>query len=51
MLGVYNFLGQYSSQWNMVCAYILVSSAPVVLVYLMGQKYIIDGMVAGAVKG
>ncbi|MDO5423440.1 MAG: carbohydrate ABC transporter permease [Eubacteriales bacterium] len=51
VLGVYNFLGQYSSQWNMVCAYILVSSAPVVLVYLMGQKYIIDGMVAGAVKG
>lgn len=51
VLGVYNFLGQYNSQWNMVCAYILLSSLPVILVYLAGQKYIIDGMVAGAVKG
>ncbi|MDY3917749.1 MAG: carbohydrate ABC transporter permease [Candidatus Limivivens sp.] len=51
VLGVYNFMGQYNSQWNMVCAYILLSTLPAVLVYLMGQKYIIDGMVAGAVKG
>ena len=51
VLGVYNFLGQYNSQWNMVCAYILLSSLPVILVYLAGQKYIIDGMVAGAEKG
>ena len=50
-LGVYNFMGQYNSQWNMVCAYILLCTLPVVIVYLMGQKYIIDGMVAGAVKG
>ncbi len=51
VLGVYNFLGQYNSEWNMVCAYILLCSLPVIIVYLMGQKYIIDGMVAGAVKG
>ena len=51
VLGVYNFMGQYNSQWNMVCAYILLCILPVVIVYLMGQKYIIDGMVAGAVKG
>lgn len=51
VLGVYNFMGQYNSQWNMVCAYILLCTLPVVIVYLMGQKYIIDGMVAGAVKG
>lgn len=51
VLGVYNYLGQFSSQWNMVCAYILVCTVPVIIVYLIGQKYIIDGMVAGAVKG
>ena len=51
VLGVYDFMGQYNSQWNMVCAYILLCTLPVVIVYLMGQKYIIDGMVAGAVKG
>lgn len=51
VLGVYNYLGQFSSQWNMVCAYILLCTLPVIIVYLLGQKYIIDGMVAGAVKG
>lgn len=51
VLGVYNYLGQYSSQWNMVCAYILLCTLPVIIVYLLGQKYIINGMVAGAVKG
>lgn len=51
VLGVYNYLGQFNSQWNMVCAYILISTLPVIIVYLLGQKYIIDGMVAGAVKG
>ena len=51
VLGVYKFIGQFGSDWNIVCAYILLSSLPVILVYLMGQKYIISGMVAGAVKG
>lgn len=51
VLGIYGFMGKYSSQWNLVCAHILISSIPVVAVYLFGQKYIVDGMVAGAVKG
>lgn len=51
VLGVYGFIGKYSSQWNLVCAHILVSSLPVVVIYMFGQKYIVDGMVAGAVKG
>ena len=51
VMGVYGFMGKFSSQWNLVCAHILVSSVPVIVVYLSGQKYIVDGMVAGAVKG
>lgn len=51
VLGVYNFMGQFNSEWNMVCAYILVCTLPAVLIYILGQKYIVDGMVAGAVKG
>ena len=51
VLGVYNYLGQYNSQWNMVCAYIMLCTLPVIIVYLIGQKYIIEGMVAGAIKG
>lgn len=48
---VYNFYGTYTAQWNLVCVTILYAIAPIVVVYIMGQKYIISGMVSGAVKG
>lgn len=50
-LSVYNFYGQYSRSWNMVCADMVLVSIPVVIVYIFAQKYIIAGMTAGAVKG
>ncbi len=50
-LSVYNFFGMYYKDWNLVCADILLTSLPVVLVYILGQKYIVSGMVSGAVKG
>ncbi len=50
-LSVYNFFGMYFKDWNLVCADILLTSLPVLLVYLIGQKYIVSGMTAGAVKG
>ncbi len=50
-LSVYNFFGMYFKDWNLVCADILLTSLPVILVYLLGQKYIVSGMTAGAIKG
>lgn len=50
-LSVYNFFGMYFKDWNLVCADILLTSLPVLIVYLFGQKYIVSGMTAGAVKG
>jgi raffinose/stachyose/melibiose transport system permease protein len=50
-LSVYNFYGQYSRSWNLVCADMVMVSIPVVLVYIFAQRYIINGMIAGAVKG
>lgn len=50
-LSVYNFFGMYFKDWNLVCADILLTSIPVLAVYLLGQKYIVSGMTAGAVKG
>lgn len=50
-LSVYNFFGMYFKDWNLVCADILLTSLPVIIVYLFGQKYIVSGMTAGAVKG
>ena len=49
-LSVYNFFGMYFKDWNLVCADILLTSLPVILVYLFGQKYIVSGMTDGAVK-
>ncbi|WP_071433664.1 carbohydrate ABC transporter permease [Angelakisella massiliensis] len=50
-LTVYNFFGQYSRDWNLVFANLIITSVPVVLMYMFGQKYIVKGLTAGAVKG
>jgi len=52
-LSVYNFFGQfsYTMQWNLVSADVVLTSLPVLILYLAGQKYIISGMTIGAVKG
>ncbi|TCL75130.1 carbohydrate ABC transporter membrane protein 2 (CUT1 family) [Hydrogenispora ethanolica] len=53
-LTVYSFFGasmQAQRQWNLVCADIVLTSIPVIVVYLLGQKYIVSGITAGAVKG
>ena len=50
-LAVYNFFGQYEMKWNLICADVLLTCLPVIIIYLLGQKYIIGGQTAGAVKG
>lgn len=50
-LSVYNFFGMYHTDWNLICADIILTSLPVLAVYLFGQKYIVTGMTSGSVKG
>ena len=50
-LSIYNFSGQYGSDWNLVCMDILLISIPVVVMYIIFNKQIVDGMVMGSVKG
>jgi raffinose/stachyose/melibiose transport system permease protein len=50
-LAVYNFFGMFETRWNLVSADIVLTILPVVVVYLLGQRYIISGMTSGAVKG
>ena len=50
-LAVYNFFGMFESSWNLVSADIVLTILPVIVVYLLGQRYIISGMTSGAVKG
>lgn len=50
-LTVYNFFGQYQSNWNYVFADLVLTALPITILYLYCQKYVISGMTAGAVKG
>lgn len=50
-LAIYNFFGQYQSDWSLVSADIVLTILPVILVYLLAQRLIFSGMTAGAVKG
>lgn len=50
-LAVYNFFGAFENSWNLVAADIMLTLAPVLLVFIVGQKYIVGGVSAGSVKG
>lgn len=50
-LAVYNFFGMFEARWNLVSADIVLTILPVIVVYLLGQRYIVSGMTTGAVKG
>ena len=50
-MSVYQFFGKESSYWNLVFADIVLTIIPVIAVYAIGQRYIIGGVTAGAVKG
>lgn len=48
---VFNFYGLYSRNWNYVFAALVITVLPIIILYLCLQKYIVEGMTAGAVKG
>lgn len=47
---IYNFFGEHFNDWNMVFADIVLTVAPIMIIYIVAQKYIVSGT-AGAVKG
>ncbi len=50
-LALKNFTGQFSSDYPKMMAAMLITMAPVVVLYFVFSKHIIKGMVSGAVKG
>jgi len=50
-LAAYNFFGLYKIEWQNAMAGVLLTVTPAVIFYLILQRHIIKGMVAGAVKG
>jgi len=47
----YSFISQFSTDLGKAFAAFMMSIAPIVILYFVLQKYIISGIVAGAVKG
>ncbi|MBS5932840.1 MAG: carbohydrate ABC transporter permease [Clostridiales bacterium] len=47
----YNFKTEYSFNYTMAFTAYLMAMAPMLIIYCMGQKYIIKGLTAGSVKG
>ncbi len=49
-LAVANYAGAFVTEWQLLLTAVLIAMAPVVVLFIFAQKYIIKGMVAGAIK-
>jgi len=49
-VAVQAFVGSYVKQWNLILAAALLAIIPMIIVFLIGQKQIVQGMVDGAIK-
>ena len=50
ILGTRQFLGQFISDWNAVIAALLLSMVPILLIYLIFSRQLIQGLTKGALK-
>lgn len=48
---LYTFTGPYGNQYNYICAGVLITILPLIILFLIFQKQVYGGMAAGAVKG
>ena len=49
-LAVTAFAGSFLKQWDLILTSALLAMIPIIVLYLFAQKYIIKGMVEGAIK-
>ena len=50
-LGIYNYLGNYSTDWGAVMASAVIALVPAAVMLMVAQRYIASGLTAGSVKG
>lgn len=49
-LSTFFFFGEFTIEWNLALAGLVLTIIPVIIFYLFSQKYIIKGVMAGAIK-
>ncbi len=50
-VAVQAFVGSYVKQWDLILTAALLAILPMIIIFLIAQKQIMDGMIEGAVKG
>lgn len=48
---LYTFTGPYGSQYNYICAGVLITIIPALIIFIFCQKHIYSGLTMGSVKG
>ncbi len=51
VLAAYNFVGQLNTKWHYALAAMVLALLPSVVFFILLQKYIVEGVVAGSIKG
>lgn len=50
-VGLYSFMGEFVYDWNLVLAMGVLMGVPLTIVFLYLQRYVVQGLTAGATKG
>lgn len=50
-VALYSFVSKAGIQWNVMAAGIVVALLPTIVVFSLAQKYIVEGLTQGAIKG
>ena len=50
-VGLYSFITGYGIEWNRLCASVILGLIPVLVFFLLLERYFVQGLTAGAVKG
>jgi raffinose/stachyose/melibiose transport system permease protein len=50
-LGIMVYQGEFSTDWNLVLAFITLTILPAIIMFFAAQKHIVAGLMAGAANG
>lgn len=48
--GLFGFFGEYSNNWPLLCAALIIVLSPLVILFIILQRYMVAGVTGGAVK-